>query len=710
MQFRLMGWMLDANVLAHGKLNAAITMLIGAENAEAIAIEGNVVAGMKQIYTTYNQMIAKKLNIAVTGEETVSIWALTTASLSLMKTRLIEIAIALKNIIVGHSEAEVELQKTVIKYNELGVAITAADVKEAEMILSQQSIHLKITETLTTIKDTISVIANTAARTPNIISKWLKTDATLAEAIANEVESVSEGTNASTTLFNAFSKLTKLINTIELIGSVVFLTIVEWLNTESTLSEAFAHQVSAAIKLEETGVTYGLVGSLEALWAALGPIGWIIIAISVAIVGLIAAVTILGKAFGWSDGVGDSFKAIGDGINRIWNAFKNSTVIQGIISYFQKFVASIQYVFESISKLFGAIFGWDDNDGGTFDIVQSIIGIFGKLGDVVMWVWNIIDDWSNSPLGIITWLNPLGILIFHLDEIGSLFEDIGDAINRFMETSEFNELVNAWNEAMSELQAPFQEIGEIVGEIISIFSELFTSEDPEGQGTEGRINFLVEILKGLALIIRAVVIPAIRGIAMVIRIVLTPIRVVLMIIRGIIGAIQWATQLLGSFTNAWQILISPLTFVQNLLSGISNMVNQVSDAIKNSIIGKLLGWDKDNKDNEDVDSQVKSSKDRLYDSMKKTVSGSNLDFVTKNQILGELDKQNLTNNNVNNVRNLGRTYNNHNNQRQVVINQNFSEGAMPIDARNMTKKEARKMFIGAFGYRRAVGSNNAILR
>ena len=134
----------------------------------------------------------------------------------------------------------------------------------------------------------------------------------------------------------------------------------------------------------------------------------------------------------------------------------------------------------------------------------------------------------------------------------------------------------------------------------------------------------------------------------------------------------------------------------------------MTDSIKNSIIGKLLGWDKDNNGDKSGDSQVEGTRKSLYDRMKNRVSSSDMDIVTKHQILGELDKQNLTTNNVNNVRNLGRTYNNHNNQRQVVINQNFNENSIPIDARNMTKKEARKTFIGAFGFNRAVGHNGVL--
>ena len=94
--------------------------------------------------------------------------------------------------------------------------------------------------------------------------------------------------------------------------------------------------------------------------------------------------------------------------------------------------------------------------------------------------------------------------------------------------------------------------------------------------------------------------------------------------------------------------------------------------------------------------------------MKDYVKGSDINFLKKHLILGELDKQSKTGDKVTNVRNLGQTYNSKDNSRQVVIHQHFAEGSMPIDARGMTKKEARQMFIGAFGYRRAVGSNGIL--
>ena len=707
MGLRMLTWITESNVVAQGGLNTILTMLIGKENALAIAKDGNVVAGIREIGVTYSNIIAKRLDIEVTEGQTIGLMALSRATLVRIKEKIMSIAITIKNIAMGIMERDVELAKIIIEYESLGVAIASKDLEEAKNIVLGNSIRLKILSRVETIKSTISTIGNTIAIIPNVFAKWRKNEASLADTFAEELNTIATSENTNATLINALSKLRGIINTIELIASVIFLSFVQSRQTEVTFREALSHNLNTVSKMEETFATYGLATATAILDALMSPLTLTILAIVGAILLLVTVIEKVGEAFGWWSDFGSMISAIGDGINRLWNAFVGSDVIQGIIQYFTDFVSVLQYVWDSVSNLFGAIFGWNDDNTGTFDIVQSIINVFGTLGEIIKWVWNLMDDWSNSPLGIITWLNPLGILIFHLDEIGSLFEDIGDAINRFTQTTEFNELMEAFGEVWNEIQEPFQEIWSLINEIIGLFGELFGS-DPVGQGTEERINFLVEILRGVAVIIRVVVIPAIRGIALAIRIVLTPLRVVLTVIRAIVGAIPWATGVVDIFGVAWQVLTAPITLVQKILQGIGDVVNMVSNAIKNSIIGKLLGWDKDNKD-ESGKSQVEGSRKSLYGQMKNKVNSSDMDFVTKNKVLGELDKQNLTASNVNNVRNLGRTYNNHNNQRQVVINQNFSEGSMPIDARNMTKKEAKKMFVGAFGYNRAVG-RKGILR
>ena len=694
----------DVSIMEHGLLNGVLTALLGPQNAYAIAVNGSVTAGIKDLAVRTKRIIATKLGIKVTEKEIVSLRTLGIASLGAIKTKLVQIATSIKHIIVGDEEARMTLVNQIAEMGYTNAIADSTIVKKANTLAKEQNIRASILlriektkHTLVTLKNTLTVLPNTIARWKNneatfietlneelntlakgentvattintsskianfietvelttaiiyqTIVEWRKNESSLAETMSEVMNTASKEMNTNATLLNASSKLFALMNTIELTISVVILTITEWRNTESTFAEALAHNISTASKVAETMATYGLATAMAVLEAVLSPIGLIILAIVGVLLALVVVVEKVGEAFGWWKDFGSMFEAISNGINRIWEAFKNSEVIQGIIKYFSNFAEVVKYLWQSITGMFAKLFGWTDT--GTFDIVQTIIDLFGKLGEVIKWVWNLLDDWSNSPLGLITWLNPLGIILCHLDEIGSLFEDIGDAINRFTESTEFQALAEAFSEVWTELQEPFQEIWSLLEEIGEIFAEVFS--DPEGQGTEERINVIVEIFKALATVIRVLVIPAIKGIAIVMKVILTPIKIVLMTIKGLF-----------------------------------EMVQKVSNAVKNSFIGKIMGWDK--VDDED-EPKTPSTVSRY------------------NQAIGNWNNPNLTASNVNNVRNLGSTYNNQNNQRQVIINQNFAEGSMPIDARNMTKKEAKKMFIGAFGYNRSVGSHGIL--
>ena len=70
-----------------------------------------------------------------------------------------------------------------------------------------------------------------------------------------------------------------------------------------------------------------------------------------------------------------------------------------------------------------------------------------------------------------------------------------------------------------------------------------------------------------------------------------------------------------------------------------------------------------------------------------------------------LQQQGLTQNpqNFNTQQNLAQTYNHQSNTHSTIVNNNFGENSVPIDARNMTQDEAQKMFIGAFGFNKVKG-------
>lgn len=769
--------------------NAVIGIAIGLDEKEIKAKNGKVVASIRETIAKFREILATELYIASTRTETITIWGAIGAIGSYIKAKIIKIGTTIKELIFGYSEIKLREAQIIVNNWEAESEINLARAQEARRVLTINNIRVTIISTIRTVESTIKTLYSAVA---NIIHS----ESNIIDATSEEINTLAKENNTIATIVNSLAKMKGLVRTLMVVGGIILLTIMEWTNTQSVFANTYAHLDNAIMKAVETEATYGLATAIGILDVLLAPEVLLILAIVGAVLLLVVAVEKIGEAFGWWKDFGSMFQAIGDGINRIWNAFMNSDIVQGIIQYFGDFIATIQDVIKSIQDMFGALFGMGDS--GSFDIVQTIIDMFGKLGDIVMWVWNILDDWSNSPLGIVTWLNPLGILIFHLDELGSFFEDVRDAIDRFVDTPEFQALIEAWNEAITALQEPFQEIWSLINEIIGMFGEIF-GEDPEGQGTEDRINFLVEILKGLAFLIKVTVIPLIKAIAFNLRIVLTPLRVILTVVKAIVGffgnlkgsidgvgqaisnalnplnminsviegirwiidevvgaltsfferddvkqytvpimnylkrvydlIVEWAKPFkpivdwiirvinaLGTariyaeiFGESWKIMVGPIEFVKNLIASIGSIVTKVEDTIKNSFIGKALGWDKDdNKNDENNDENKKNILTGGIDKIKSYVENANISPLMKNQMLGELDKQKLTNGNVNDVKNLGQSYNQTNNQRQVIVNQNFSEGSMPIDARNMTKKEARSMFIGAFGYRRAVGYNGIL--
>lgn len=560
--------------------------------------------------------------------------------------------------------------------------------------------------TLSVVEENEALMTQSVELGFNIGQRLLSVRTKISETFATLSETKAEEYNTRANLGNALSKIKNSLQNIYNTATEYLGAIASFISASAKDNETRATIMGTVSKYAHAIANLFLAGTNAILTSSMFPIIAVIVLIVGAVYLLIKGIELLGQAFGWWKDIGGMFKAISDGINRIWNAFMNSAPIRGILQYFGDFFATIRDFITGIGKILGNIFNFGDT--GSFDIVQTIINLFGKLGDIIMWVWNLFDDWSNSPLGIVTWLSPLGILIFHLDEIGSLIEDVMDAWNRFAQSSEFQALSDSFNEVFTAIKEPFEEIWEAISELMDAFGEVFGSEDPVGSGTEERINFLVEAFKILATIIRVTIIPPLRAIALIIKVILIPIRLVISAITQIIrlvsnvGAV--AGRVIDYIFKMINLVLTPIRFVLDLATGIWNTIVSIGDAIRKiPILSNLLGGDEENKDK-----TINENQNKILETSKQAVQNANIDPVKKQAMLDALNKENLTSTNVNNVKNMGQTYNNQNNQRQVVINQNFSEGAMPIDARNMTRKEARKMFIGAFGYKKAMGSRGIL--
>lgn len=560
--------------------------------------------------------------------------------------------------------------------------------------------------TLSVVEENEALMTQSVELGFNIGQRLLSIKTKISEAFATLSETKAEEYNTMANFRNALSKIQNSLQNIYNTATEYLGATASFISASAKDNETRATIMGTISKYAHAIANLFLAGTNAILTSSMFPIIAVIGLIVGAVYLLIKGFEALGQAFGWWEDIGGMFKAIGDGINRMWNAFMNSAPIRGILQYFGDFFATIRDFITGIGKILGNIFNFGDT--GSFDIVQTIINLFGKLGDIIMWVWNLLDDWSNSPLGIITWLNPLGILIFHLDEIGSLIEDVMDAWNGFVQSSEFQALSDSFNEVFTAIKEPFEEIWQVFSELMDAFGEIFGGDDPVGSGTQERINFLVEAFKVLATIIRVVVIPPLKLIAFLIKAILFPIKLVISAVTSIIRLIanvgNTTGNVIGSIIGFIGNLFFPMQSIFDLANGIHNVIINIGNAIKNiPILGDLLGGNE-----EDKNKNINEQQNKILETSRQAVQNSNLDPVKKQAMLDALNKENLTSTNVNNVKNMGQTYNNQNNQRQVVINQNFSEGAMPIDARNMTKKEAKKMFIGAFGYKKAMGSRGIL--
>lgn len=729
-------------------LSGYINTLLGTSNALGISAMAN--ASAKGIETES----ALGLAVGLSAENTAKLNAIT--STGLMTAQEVSATATKNGMTMSTYLSNIQLDaSTLAKVSDMVATIGLTDAEVQEMLATEGSTLAKMLETYEENASTVSKYANATATTwqtitqsisnkiiamatpllmaytneeiADITAKGLLSTITsilnaknlqaiaisIRKAITKRIEALASWNNAQAEQVNTLATLKNTYENLVNAGSIAYKTTAKYLGTIAsyvhalaTDNETRAEVLDTMSKIANTIATLGLAGALAILNSTMLPIILTIGVIVGAIYLLIKGFELLGQAFGWWDSISGMFQAISDGINRIWNAFMNSAPIRGILQYFGDFFATIRDFITGIGKILGNIFNFGDT--GSFDIVQSIINLFGKLGDIVMWVWNLLDDWSNSPLGIITWLNPLGILIFHLDEIGSLIEDVMDAWNSFAQSSEFQALSDSFNEVFTAIKEPFDEIGQVFGELMDAFGEIFGGDDPVGNGTEERINFIVEAFKVLATIIRVTIIPPLQFIALVIKTILTPIRVIISVVTYIvrlIGSVGTVTgNVISNIIGFIGYLLNPIQFVLDLATGIWNVIMSIGEAIKSiPILGDLLGGNE-----QDKDKNINEQRNKILETSRQAVQNSNIDPVKKQAMLDALNKENLTSTNVNNVKNMGQTYNNQNNQRQVIINQNFSEGAMPIDARNMTKKEAKKMFIGAFGYKKAMGSRGIL--
>ena len=115
------------------------------------------------------------------------------------------------------------------------------------------------------------------------------------------------------------------------------------------------------------------------IWSALAPL----LPFIAAAVLLGVAIYEVGKYFGWWEDIPSMIDAVKDGLRRLWEAFINNPNVQGFLrdlgELWDALCDALQPVVDWAKKVWSELFP----PGAKFDIVRSIIDIFGALGRIL---------------------------------------------------------------------------------------------------------------------------------------------------------------------------------------------------------------------------------------------------------------------------------------------------------------------------------------
>ena len=232
--------------------------------------------------------------------------------------------------------------------------------------------------------------------------------------------------------------------TFALVGTIIMTTYVPGM-VASVISTI--NWIATALGAEVSAITlsgaFGLLGTT--IWAALAPLLPFIAAAAL----LAVAVYEVGKYFGWWKDVGSMIDAISDGVRRLWEAFINSPQVQGAIkavqsaltdlwNYLQPFIGWLQtqwanifgsagsnpdavrmiwQAFQTLGDIASAVFPYIQQGFQTImyvvqplvDMIGNLVGIFGALASgSISWQDAIMQAFNAIWTGITTYQTRLG--------------------------------------------------------------------------------------------------------------------------------------------------------------------------------------------------------------------------------------------------------------------------------------------------------------
>ena len=176
--------------------------------------------------------------------------------------------------------------------------------------------------------------------------------------------------------------------------------------TAEEVMAAAAHSGNMAALAGEGAAAAGASGGFWAMAAAELAALWPILAIAAAVAAFVVVVEQIGESLGWWTDFSTMLDAIRAGVERLWSAFINSPQVQGAIAAVQNAISQlwnfVKPIFDWIGAAWNNLFHSDGAGSGGPDVVGQIINFFGQLGSIASQVFGILQQGFQAVSYVLT--------------------------------------------------------------------------------------------------------------------------------------------------------------------------------------------------------------------------------------------------------------------------------------------------------------------
>lgn len=190
--------------------------------------------------------------------------------------------------------------------------------------------------------------------------------------------------------------------------------------TAEEVMAAAAHSGNMAALAGEGAAAAGASGGFWSMAAAELAALWPILAIAAAVGAFVVIVEQIGESLGWWTDFSTMLDAIQAGVQRLWSAFMNSPQVQGAIAAVRNAVSQlwsfVKPIFDWIGAAWNNLFKSEGAGSGGPDVVGQIINFFGQLGSIASQVFGVLQQGFTVVFSVIS---PLWVMLSNLVTIFS---------------------------------------------------------------------------------------------------------------------------------------------------------------------------------------------------------------------------------------------------------------------------------------------------